>query len=74
MRKGNLANELVERFFWLAAERFDVLQRVENVPSIRLIFYGEVRHARGVLDVHLVLVAAVDAEMPLECPGNGFLQ
>ena len=73
MRKGNLADELVKRLFGLGAERFDVLQRVENVPSIRLVLCGEVRHARGVFDVHLVLVAAVDAEMPLECLGNGFL-
>ena len=73
MRKGNLTDELVERLFGLGVERFDVLQRVENVPSIHLIHYGEVRHARGVLDVHLVLVAVVDAEMSLECLGNGFL-
>jgi hypothetical protein len=45
MRKGNLADELVKRLFGFAAERFDVLQSVENIPSIRVVLYGEVRHA-----------------------------
>jgi hypothetical protein len=73
MRKGNLADELVKRLFGFADERFDVLQSVENIPSIRVVLYGEVRHAWGVFDVHLALVTAVDAEMALECLGNGFL-
>ena len=66
MREGNLPDELIKGLLGLAAARFDVFEMVENILAVGLVLFGEVRHACFIFNMHLTLVAAVDAELPLK--------
>lgn len=70
VREGNLANQLSKGILGLVAERLDVLEMIENVPTVLDIFIRQVRQARLLFD----LAAGVDPKLALQLRGNRVFQ